>query len=76
MPFGTPPATFSTPKVPVATGRPELVIVACTLLAIFAAFGLYVAVAASSFSSVDSLSSSVTRRASPLTSSPGASRAC
>ena len=50
MPFGAPPATFSTPRTPLATGRPELVIVACTLLAIFAAFGFYVAAAASPIS--------------------------
>ena len=49
--FGAPAATFSTPRVASApAGRPELVIVACTLLGLFAAFGLYVVVAASSVS--------------------------
>jgi hypothetical protein len=56
--FGAPAATFSTPKAVAAAGRPELVIVACTLLAVFAAFGLYVAAAASSLSSLANFASS------------------
>jgi hypothetical protein len=54
--YGAPAATFGAPQVvrqPVAaSGRtPELVVVACTLLAVFAAVGLYVAAAVSSISS-------------------------
>ncbi len=54
--LGAPAATFSTPRAAVA-GRPELVIVACPLLGVFAAIGLYVAVAASSLGSLASTDS-------------------
>lgn len=50
--FGAPPP--STPYRPASVGgrTPELVVVACTLLVVFAAVGLYVAAAISSLSSL------------------------
>src|SRR3954453_3172691 len=58
--FGSPPPAAPYSSASAVSGKPELVVVACTLLAVFAAVGLYVAAAIGSVSSfISGLSSSV-----------------